>query len=91
MRSGNTNKEKTKFEPSKVILPRILNALLEHSPIGRTMLATIVNTNYPIVARHLVWLEARSYVEFLIENGKFLVKLTENGREFALKIVSIPY
>ncbi|TVL98828.1 MAG: hypothetical protein CV087_20360 [Candidatus Brocadia sp. WS118] len=79
------------FEPSKIILPRILKALLEHSPIGRTMLATIVNTNYPIIASHLVWLEARSYVEFLIENGKLLVKLTENGREFALKIASIPY
>jgi hypothetical protein len=37
-----------------------------------------------------MWLEARSYVEFLIENGKLLVKLTGNGREFALKIASIP-
>lgn len=79
------------FKPSKVILPRILKALLEHSPIGRTKLATTVNTNYPVVASHLMWLESRSYVEFLIENGKLLVKLTESGREFALKIATFPY
>ncbi len=91
MRSGDIEREKQGFEPSKVILPRILKALLERGPIGRTSLATAVNTNYPIVARHLVWLEMKSYVEFLIENSKLIVRLTESGREFALKFASVPY
>jgi predicted transcriptional regulator len=91
MRSGNTEKEKTSFEPSRIILPRILRALLENGPLGRTALALGANSNYVTVAQHIVWLEAKSYVEFSIVGGKLPVNLTQSGREFALKIASIPY
>ncbi|MBI5698208.1 MAG: hypothetical protein HZC29_06985 [Thaumarchaeota archaeon] len=91
MRSGRPEEKKPGFKPSKIILPRILKILLEKGPIGRSDLSTISNTNYSVLAKHLIWLEAKSHVEFLIEDGKFMVKLTESGRESALKLASLPY
>lgn len=87
MRSSDIEKQVSNFKPSKIVLPRILKALLENGSIGRTTLATAFNTDYPIVARHLIWLEMKSFVEFLIENDKLMIKLTAKGREFALKTI----
>lgn len=84
-------KEKPSYEPSRIILPRILRALLETGPLGRTTLALAANTNYVTVAQHIMWLEMKSYVVFSIEGGKLAVNLTQSGREFALKIASISY
>lgn len=91
MRTNNTEKEKTKFEPSRIILPRIVRALLENGPVGRSTLAVKSNINYPKLAKHLIWLQANSYVEFSVENRKFVVRLTEAGRMFAMKLASMPY
>jgi len=91
MRTNNTEKEKTKFEPSKIILPRIMKVLLENGSIGRSTLTTASNTNYPKLAKHLVWLEQNSYVEFSVEDRKFIVRLTESGRDFALRLASMPF
>ncbi len=91
MRSDNIKKGKPSFEPSRIILPRILKALLENGPLARTALALAANTNYVTVAQHIVWLETKSHIEFSIEGGKLAVKLTQSGREFALRIASTPY
>lgn len=79
------------FSPSPKILPRIISVLYERGSIGRTNLATAVNTNYPILAKQLVWLEMNEYIEFQIEKRKMVVKLTEKGREFALILSNFPY
>lgn len=91
MRSDSIGNEKPSFEPSRIILPRILRTLLESGSLGRTALAAAANTSYPKLAKHLVWLESMSYVEFSIENGKLTVRLTQNGREFALKVANIQF
>lgn len=91
MRTGNIKREKSGFEPSKIILPRIMRVLLENGSIGRSTIALKSNINYPKLAKHLMWLQTNSYVEFSVENRKFVVGLTEAGRIFAMKLASLPY
>lgn len=90
MRSGKTQ-EKPEFEPSKKLLPRIMQVMLENSPMNRTALAQASNLNYATLCRYVTWMSQKSLIEFAIVDEKFAVKLTEAGRDLALKMASIPY
>lgn len=85
MRSGNTNKEKTEFEPSKKLLPRIMKVILENNSLNRTSLAQIANLNYATLCKYVIWMEQKSLVEFVILDKKLTIKLTETGRELGTK------
>ena len=91
MRANDMTKEKQDFVPSKKILPRIMRVLLENNSINRTALAIAANLNYSVLSKYVIWLETKSFVEFTISYGKLAVKLTENGREFAVRLASLPY
>lgn len=91
MRSGNTNKEKSDFEPSKKLLPRIMRVMLENNSLNRTSLAQLANLNYATLCKYVIWMEQKSFVEFVILDKKLTIKLTEAGRDLALKMASMPY
>ncbi|MEW6044030.1 MAG: winged helix-turn-helix domain-containing protein [Thermoproteota archaeon] len=82
--------EKSDFEPSMKILPRIMRIILENESMNRTTLAQATNLNYARLCKYVVWLEKKSFIEFSISNGKLIIKLTECGREFALKLARLP-
>lgn len=90
MRSGNTNKEQDEFEPSMKILPRIMKMILENNSLTRTTLAQAANLNYARLCKYIIWLEQKSFVEFVICDGKLTVHLTDNGRDLALKLAHLP-
>lgn len=83
--------EKYDFEPSMKILPRIMKTILENNSLTRTTLAQTANLNYARLCKYVVWLEKKSYVEFVISDGKLTIQLTENGREFALKLARLSH
>ncbi|MEM2160420.1 MAG: winged helix-turn-helix domain-containing protein [Candidatus Nitrosotenuis sp.] len=91
MRSGNIKREKSEFEPSKKLLPRIMQVLLENNSLNRTALAQAANLNYATLCRYVMWLNQKSLVAFAIVDDKFTVTLTEAGRDLALKLASMPY
>lgn len=74
------------FVPSMPILKRIMKVLLENTAVGRTRLAQTANVHYAALQRHLKWLDQKQYIEFTLMQGKTVVRLTENGRTFALKL-----
>jgi len=87
MRSEN----KQDFEPSKKLLPRIMKALLEGNSPNRTSLAQASNLNYATLCKYVMWLNQKSMVEFVMLEGRLSIKLTESGRDLALKLASIEY
>lgn len=89
MRSSNIKKEKSEFEPSMKILPRIMKMILENNSITRTNLAQTTNLNYARLCKYVVWLDQKSFTEFVIEDGKLTIRLTESGREFALRLANL--
>lgn len=68
-----------------------MKALLENNMMIRSDLATAANVSYPKLYKHLIWLESNSYIEFVIKDGQIAVKLTESGREVALKLATLPF
>jgi predicted transcriptional regulator len=70
------------FEPSMKIISRVMKIILEKNSIGRTTLSQAANINYTTLLKHLEWLEKKSLIDFMIEEGKISVRLTTNGREF---------
>lgn len=91
MRSGNIKKQKSEFEPSKKLLPRIMQVMLENNSLNRTTLAQATNLNYATLCRYVVWTNQKSLTEFVVVDDKLMVKLTETGREYALKLASVLY
>lgn len=83
--------EKSDFEPSMKILPRIMRIILENDSMTRTTLSQVANLNYSRLCKYVVWMEKKSFIEFVISDGKLTIKLTENGREFALKLAHLPH
>ncbi len=77
---------KRDFEPSMRILSRVTRILLERNSVGRTELAQVTNLQYGRLAKYLEWLAHRMFIEFLLQDGKVLVRLTPSGREFSQKI-----
>lgn len=90
MRSDDIEGGKSDFEPSMKILPRVMRIILENSLLTRTTLAQAANLNYARLCKYVVWLEKKSFIEFAINDGKLTIQLTENGREFALKLARLP-
>lgn len=68
-----------------------MKALLENNIMGRSDLATAANVSYPKLYKHLIWLESNAYIEFIIEDGQIAAKLTEAGRDVALKLATLPF
>jgi predicted transcriptional regulator len=77
------------FEPSMKILSRILKVITENGSKGKTQLSLDTNLNYTRLAKHIVWLEKKGFVESKIEDNKINVVLTKSGREFASMISKI--
>ena len=76
----------TKFEPSIKTLTRILNCVENQGPTGKTKLSQKTNLNYTRLAKHVVWLEKKGYVQSIIQQSQINIKLTEKGKEFAKSI-----
>lgn len=76
------------FEPSMRILSRILKILLEKDSMLRTDLTTVVNTNYPTVSKYLRWLERRSVVTYVVNDGVVNVRMNQAERQFVLKLLN---
>src|SRR4029077_5048877 len=77
------------FEPSMKTLLRMMKALIENGSEGKTQLSLHTNLNYTRLAKHIVWLEKKGFVESKIEDNKINVVLTKSGREFASMISKI--
>ncbi|MFB5608560.1 MAG: winged helix-turn-helix domain-containing protein [Candidatus Nitrosomaritimum yanchengensis] len=76
------------FKPSIKTLTRILYCVEEQGPSPRTKLSRKTNLNYTRLAKHVVWLEKKGYVESVIEDSHIKIKLTGPGKEFAKSISS---
>lgn len=83
-RLNSISKVKTEFEPSMKIVSRILNILLEKNSIGRTELSQLANLHYGRLSKYLHWLKRKSLIEFVAADEKIVIKLTHNGRNFAI-------
>lgn len=70
------------------ILSRIMKTILERDSINRTNLAQEANVNYVRLVNHLSWLEKKHFVEYVVEKGKIIIRLTQQGREFAIAITT---
>ena len=85
-------REKTKngsdpgFEPSITILLRIVKIISEKNVVGRTTLSLKAAMNYSKLTKYLDWLEKRSLIELVILQGKINVRLTQEGKDFALEL-----
>lgn len=66
------------------IISRILDILLENTSVGRTELSQIANLHYSRLANYLQWLQKKSLIEFVAVNEKIVIKLTHDGRSFAI-------
>lgn len=85
-REGNTE-----FEPSLKILLRIMKALLETNPIGKTALSASANVNYNVLSQYLLWLEKKSMVVLVLNEGKAHISMTSKGREFAVELNNLDF
>ena len=74
------------FEPSMKTLSRIVKSITENGAGGKTQLSLDTNLNYTRLAKHIVWLEKKGFVESKIEDNKINVALTTSGRVFASTI-----
>jgi len=71
-----------------MLLSRVMEFLLETDGIGRTALAQKTKINYSRLFEHIRWLEDKEMIELIIKSGKVHVRLTESGREFAIRILN---
>jgi len=76
----------TNFALSMNAISRIVKVILENDSLGRTALSQEANINYTTLSKHLDWLKKKSIVEYVVDDGKVIVRLTTNGREFALQL-----
>ncbi|MGB9003248.1 MAG: winged helix-turn-helix domain-containing protein [Nitrosotalea sp.] len=77
------NKKKRDFEPSMKTLSRILQTMTDNGPEGRTSLSFDTHLNYTRLAKHIIWLEKKGFVESTKDESKINVGLTAKGRIFA--------
>lgn len=71
------------------LLKKIVKVMVEENPIGRTSLAQAANVHYSRLVEQLAWLEHKHYVGIVFRNGKVTYSLTHEGREFAMKLMSL--
>ncbi|MGH9993504.1 MAG: winged helix-turn-helix domain-containing protein [Nitrososphaera sp.] len=74
---------KRSFKPSVDVLIRIISILTQKRTVGRTLLCLEGHLNYTRASRHLRWLADKEFIEFVVENGKVKIRLTDRGRNFA--------
>jgi predicted transcriptional regulator len=79
----------SKFNPTVSTLFRVLKVLSEQNSIGRTSLCQAANIHYGRLVKCLTYLEEKSFIEQVIEEGKIRVRLTAKGKEFASALLSI--
>lgn len=70
------------FKPSLKILLRTMKVILESSSIGKTSLSQEANINYHRLSKHLDWLKEKYLIEYVLEDYKVKIRLTEKGRQF---------
>jgi len=71
-------------------LNRILKSVTEYGPSAKTNLSLKTNLNYTRLAKHIVWLEKKGFVESIIYKSKINIEVTEKGRRFAETISNDP-
>jgi predicted transcriptional regulator len=63
-----------------------MHVLIQTGTCGKTALALKANVNYARFLKHLHWLEQKKLVELVVLDGKVNVKLTREGRQFAVTL-----
>jgi predicted transcriptional regulator len=76
------------FEPSMKTLLRIMESMTKNGSEGKTCLARDTNLNYSRLAKHIVWLEKKGFVESIISDQKINVALTQKGKIFGTMLVT---
>lgn len=77
------------FYPSMKILSRIMTAMMEFGPMGKTLLSQQAKISYDRLVMYVEWLEKKQFMESLIESHKIKLRLTEDGRQFATHVCSL--
>ena len=85
---SNSDSNEEKFKPSHSILKRILKVLCKDY-VGKTRLSQVANVHYTVLVEHLRWMESKRYVKFALNEDKIVVVLTESGREFADRFLTL--
>ena len=83
-----TDTKKRDFEPSLKTISRIMQTIMDDGPKGRTSLSFDTHLNYTRLAKHIVWLEQKGFVESIKNNSKINVGLTTKGRVFVSMLSS---
>jgi predicted transcriptional regulator len=68
---------------------RIMKVLSNKSCMGRTELAQLTGIQYARLIVHLDWLKEKNLVEYIVNDGMVSVALTELGRDFASKLLTL--
>ncbi len=74
------------FEPSMKTLSSMLEIMLCNNSEGKTSLSVDTHLNYTRLAKHIVWLEKKGFVESEIDTSEIKVVLTTKGKAFASTI-----
>lgn len=71
------------FRPNIATLERMMKVLSDNERLSRTLLAQATGVHYGRLAKYLDMLAYRHYVEYVMFDGKTVVRLTDSGRRFA--------
>jgi predicted transcriptional regulator len=74
------------FRPNITTLERMMKVLLESDKLSRTSLAQASGIHYGRLAKYLDMLAYRNYLEYVMFDGKTIVRLTGSGRRFATNL-----
>lgn len=66
-----------------------MKALTNKSYMGRTELAQQTGVQYARLMTHLDWLNEKNLTEYIVKDRMIYVTLTELGRDFASKILTL--
>jgi DNA-binding MarR family transcriptional regulator len=66
-----------------------MQVLVEKNSIVRTSLAQAAKVHYSRLSEQLDWLEQKQYIRLEVLRGRVAVTLTERGREFANKLLTL--
>lgn len=69
-------------------LEKVTRVLCEESVISKTLLSQRANVNYSRLSMCLEWMRRKRIVDVVESDGRSLVKITENGRMFAVTCFS---
>jgi predicted transcriptional regulator len=78
------------FEPNTSVLKRMLEIMATEN-MGRTRLSQKANVHYNVQERYLNWLAQRGLIDYAVIESKTIVRLTEKGQIFALKLGELYY